>query len=832
MDEQHNISSALNPIVPPLSSPQPLDYFLGLQSLVNALGSAWTVEGVADTIINHALPIMGTNVGMIVMLSPDGARLEILRQQGFSAEHEAAWKTFSTAPSNPFAVVVKEQRTLMFHDKEEFLAAFPAFATCEGLVNGAVVVIPMVMDKVTIGAIGLSYYQSHTYSVWDITFLETVATQCAQAIERARLHDAHRRDVEQIAQQSANQLLRGIMDSVDESVLALDTDLCLLACNKPLERFVQMRFGKQVVPGMSLFEALVDVPEELELVTGFWRRALAGESFTVIREFNKAPFARRIFEISYSCLRDADGKTIGAIHVSRDITARAQTEQALRKTQARLEEAQRVSRLGSWEYDIATGTNSWSGEMFHILGLDPAQGEPSYMTNLALYHPDDAVRLDACVSRAFTEYVGYKLDVRRTVSGKQRWYHTVGKPVLNDRGELVRLVGTLQDITESKQIEEQLVQAQKMESIGRLAGGIAHDFNNLLAIILGYLELTEDELPADSPLLANFRTMTEAANRAGTLTRQLLSFARRQPIEPKVISPNELIESTSRMLRPLIGENVRLSTDLATEMSRVRVDPNQLEQVLVNIVVNACDAMPQGGTVTIQTREEELTEDQRHPQFVLPCGAYVHLSVSDTGMGIPEEVQSQIFEPFFSTKEFGRGTGLGLATVYGIVKQNDGYIFVESVLGQGTTFHIYLPRVESELTALPAPIASPAILSGNETVLVVEDEQAVRDLVVLTLRQRGYNVLEAWNGVEALRTAQEHTGEIHLLLTDAIMPEMGGKDLAERIRQVRPETRILMASGYSADRFTGAQSFPPGMSFLAKPFTPRELLAKVREVLT
>lgn len=389
-----------------------------------------------------------------------------------------------------------------------------------------------------------------------------------------------------------------------------------------------------------------------------------------------------------------------------------------------------------------------------------------------------------------------------------------------------------QDITERRRLEEQYRQAQKMESIGRLAGGIAHDFNNLLSIILGYSELTEAQLPEGSPLRANVHIMADAAHRASKLTGQLLSFARRQPSDPKIISPNEAVESISQMLRPLIGEDISLRTDLETAVGKVRMDPHQLEQALVNLVVNARDAMPAGGLLTVRTTEEVVAERRPLSQFALPAGHYVRISVADTGTGMTEEVKARLFEPFFTTKEQGHGTGLGLASVYGIVKQNDGYILADSVLGQGTTFSIYLPKVSAPEASTSGPSAALPANAGRETILVVEDEPILRELATLALQKQGYTVLEAENGVEALQIAAQYSGDIHLLLTDAIMPQMGGKELSERLRQVRPKTRILVASGYSEDRFTAPNPFPADAAFLPKPFMPRGLVAKVREVLT
>jgi nitrogen-specific signal transduction histidine kinase/CheY-like chemotaxis protein len=386
-------------------------------------------------------------------------------------------------------------------------------------------------------------------------------------------------------------------------------------------------------------------------------------------------------------------------------------------------------------------------------------------------------------------------------------------------------------LIKAQELQQQLHQAQKMEGIGRLAGGIAHDFNNLLSVILGYAELIDEELPVDSPLHSQIRTVSDAANRASGLTRQLLSFARRQPMAPLILSLNTHIEDMSDILRPLIGEDIRFQTHLRAVGGKVRIDAHQLEQILVNLVVNARDAMPQGGALTIETAEQLLKEDRILPQFIIPEGSYISLSVSDTGTGMTEEVKARLYEPFFTTKEFGKGTGLGLATVYGIVKQNQAYIVAASEVGKGTTFTLYFPRAESDSVSAGEAQHSPSKPRGAETILVVEDEPALREMIVLTLRRNGYVVLQAQNGMEALEIADAYPGEIHLLLTDAIMPVMGGKELAEQLRRQRPAIQILIASGYTEDRFADIGVPFPYAFFLAKPFTPGKLLETVREVI-
>lgn len=387
-----------------------------------------------------------------------------------------------------------------------------------------------------------------------------------------------------------------------------------------------------------------------------------------------------------------------------------------------------------------------------------------------------------------------------------------------------------EDITERRQLEEQFRQAQKMEAVGRLAGGVAHDFNNLLMVINGYTEVLLEQLREDDSKRQKVQSIKQAAERAATLTRQLLAFSRKQLLELKVVDVNTVIQDMERLLRPLIGENIELVTRFSADASRTRADAGQLEQVIMNLVVNAKDAMPEGGRITLQSSSLTVGASSGERRFILP-GTYVVISVSDTGHGMDKETQSRIFEPFFTTKEKGKGTGLGLSTVYGIVKQSNGYIYPESDLGCGTTFHIYLPRVEdSAERSSPVKSATPES-AGSETVLLVEDEESVRELVRETLISRGYKVLEAENGEAGLRAAEAHQGKIDILITDVVMPGIGGRELAKKLAQLRPGINILYLSGYTEDTVFTEGSLAPGTAFLQKPFTLQNLARKVRDVL-
>lgn len=458
-------------------------------------------------------------------------------------------------------------------------------------------------------------------------------------------------------------------------------------------------------------------------------------------------------------------------------------------------------------------------------------------TTDADYFPPDLVARHRSTERSVLESGQPVINLEEPVvdrAGNQHVVLTTQVPLRDEEGRIVGLIGIGRDVTGLKRLEENLRQAQRMESVGRLAGGVAHDFNNLLTVINGYTELLLHMLDSESPLREPLEQIKKAGAQTAALTRQLLAFSRKQVLQPRRLDLNHLVTSQEPLLRRLIGADVELVIRLDPALAPVLADPSQLEQVLMNLVLNARDAMPHGGQLIIETTNVQIPPGLNGWQMDVPSGDYVRLSVSDTGCGMDAETLSHIFEPFFTTKEAGRGTGLGLATVYGIVTQSGGHVWVHSRPGSGTRFDVYLPQTSAEATAEPVKAAPSRTewITGTETILVVEDNAEVRNLACRVLREHGYVVLQASSAGDALLVHERYQQPIHLLLTDVIMPIMSGPELAQRLMATRPNLTVLYMSGYNSDHHIVQEGvLEPGLAFIQKPFTPAELLSGVRRVL-
>jgi two-component system cell cycle sensor histidine kinase/response regulator CckA len=505
----------------------------------------------------------------------------------------------------------------------------------------------------------------------------------------------------------------------------------------------------------------------------------------------------------------------------------------LAQTARDLELAERIARIGSWTLDPATGRATWSTETYRILGLDPADPPIDLAEIGRIFTPESVARVGAAVERTVATGEPWHLDLEFVrPDGRHGWVVSNGIAERDASGRVVLIRGTMQDVTEQRELEAQLRQAQRLEAIGQLAGGIAHDFNNLLTAIRGYAELVLANLAPNDPNRPDIEQIVVAADRATELIRQLLAFSRRQVLRPAVVDPRELVERIAPLLRRLLGAHIEVITAVAAGVGRIRVDPTQFEQVIVNLAVNARDAMPEGGRLVIEVANVDLDAAYAANHADATPGPHVVLVVSDTGTGMDEATRERIFEPFFTTKPPGQGMGMGLATVYGIVKQSGGSIYVYSEPGHGTSFKVYLPRVEAAEGATEAVGVGDEgpLPRGGETILVVEDEDAVRDFAVRTLAGLGYRILEAADPRTALAIAATHAGPIDLLLTDVTMPGLQGYELAEQLAATRPGLRVLYVSGFSENALAGRGPGPEA-AFLGKPFSGDALARAVRRAL-
>jgi PAS domain S-box-containing protein len=516
--------------------------------------------------------------------------------------------------------------------------------------------------------------------------------------------------------------------------------------------------------------------------------------------------------------------------ISVHLTGRELAEEKLRDTEDRMRFALDAAGVGTWEMDLTTGRGEWSPQLQALHGVAGSAFPRGIDGFLEHVHPDDRAMVNAEIAQA----IGHRRDwsvVYRTVwpDGSVHVVNEIGRAFYDDDGTPTRTAGVGIDVTERQRLEMHLRQAQKMEAIGKLAGGVAHDFNNLLTAIVGFGEMARAHLDVREPARADIDQVLNAARSAGSLTRQLMAFSRMQMLQPQVLDLNTIVTRLEAMLRRTIGDDVKLLTRLDPHVGHVNADPGQIEQVVMNLVVNGRDAMAHGGTITIETGNVSLDRAYVATHPGSSAGPQVMIAISDTGSGMTDAVKARLFEPFFTTKEQGRGTGLGLATVYGIVKQSGGFIWVDTEVGRGTTFRVYLPRTERALDALDAPV--PMAQGGTETILLVEDQDQVRATAHAILTRNGYVVLSASSGDAALRLAEQHPGVIDLLLTDVIMPGMNGPDLARVLVGRQPDLRVLFTSGYIDRAVVRESVIEPGHRFIQKPFSPDSLLREVRLTL-
>jgi PAS domain S-box-containing protein len=584
-------------------------------------------------------------------------------------------------------------------------------------------------------------------------------------------------------------------------------------------------------------------------------RCFAGEIVRYQEWFEFATLGRRYFDVAYYPYRNKGGVVTHAVVVSRDITENKLVEDELQKTVQQLEVAYKHASAYAQDLHEQITKRELMEEALRQSEERTRSVVNNVVDGIITLDPDYYIEsfnpaAESIFGYAAAEVVGQpinllipdQLDEWRTGQhSREMWglrRDNTSFPMdfaVSEfhLGEQQMFIGIVRDITEQKNLEEQLRQAQKMEAIGRLAGGVAHDFNNILTVISGYSELLLRQCPDPAdPRREDILLIKNASERATNLTRQLLAFSRQQNMRPQVVNLNLVITNVEKMLYRLLTAEIELTTTLAADLGQVRADPGQIDQVLMNLVVNARDAMPRGGQLTIKTKNVNLNQTHIRRHFKVPPGAYVVLTVTDTGTGIDDNTLRQIFDPFFTTKETGKGTGLGLSTVYGIVRQSDGHIIVESELDQGTTFQIYLPRLKNPVEIVPSQEVSPQTsLRGTETILLVEDETNVRRVAHRFLQKQGYTVLEADHPQVALEICHQYQGQIDLLITDVIMPSMNGRELAEQLVSTYPHLKVLYISGYTDDVLSEQGMLATEMMLLEKPFSSEALAQKVREAL-
>ena len=683
--------------------------------------------------------------------------------------------------------------------------------------------VPLRTPTETIGVLVVQHYSNeNAYSGRDLEFLGSVGGQIALAIERKQAEDALREN---------ERRFRALIENSADIVTLLDPAGVITYSSPAAARI--LGYDPETMIGRNAFDWVR--PEHVERVAEHLAEALRnpGQPEFVQTEARAKDGSWRAFEGTLTNCLGVPG--VEAIVVNlRDMTEQEKAQEALRVAEGRFRAL--VEQLPAITYIAEPGPEGrWdyvSPQIETLLGFSPQEWMALASTWWNRVHPDDRERV-AENEKEF-ERTGkplrqeYRMIAR---DGHVLWFRDEAIQLRRDADRPPLMQGVLHDITDQKRLEDQLRQAQKMEAVGRLAGGVAHDFNNLLMVIQGHTSLLSERLPDGSAERRSVDQIQKSSERAAALTRQLLAFSRMQVMQPRVLDLNGVVADTGKMLRRVIGEHIELILRYDSGLGRVKADPGQIEQVLLNLVVNARDAMPSGGKLVIETCNLLIDEAAARRTSSLHPGSYVVLSVSDTGVGIDPETQSHIFEPFFTTKEQGKGTGLGLATVYGIVQQSGGHITVYSQPGQGATFRLYFPRVEEPADRGSGVRPRPKMPKGSETILLAEDETEVRELAREALRRGGYAVLEAPDGAAALRLAEAFTGTIHLLLTDVVMPNLGGPDLAARLLEMRPGLKVLYMSGYSEFISSGHGDIGPFTYFLQKPFSLESLGRKVREVL-
>jgi two-component system, cell cycle sensor histidine kinase and response regulator CckA len=628
--------------------------------------------------------------------------------------------------------------------------------------------------------------------------------------------------------------LAAIVESSQDAIVGMTLDRIITTWNKGAESLYGYKASEAIGQPISI----ILPPDVTDNLNRIYRRFKRGEKVVNIESSRITKDGRTLdVSVTLSLIKDKSGNIIGVSTIASDITEQKIAENRLRESEAFSRSILESSADCITVLDLDCKLISMNAPGLFLMEIDNFSDFEN-RDWVELWEKEEQAAARSAVEKAKFGETGRFRGYAKTAKGNLKYWDVIVTPILHaGRQQPERILCVSRDATEQKHAEEALQksedllrQSQKLESVGRLAGGIAHDFNNMLTAINGYSDLILSQLEEDHPLRSKVEDIKKAGERSAVLTQQLLAFSRKQVLQTRVIDLNEIVADTTKMLQHVIGEDIQLYTALNSKLGRVEADPGQLTQVIMNLAVNARDAMPDGGKLTIQTENVHLDDKMLASHTISKNGNYILLAISDNGIGIDDENRQYIFEPFFTTKEVGKGTGLGLATVYGIVKQSGGYINVESEVGQGATFNIYLPRVPEEILETEEAEAVAKPQQGTETILLVEDEDMVRSLSREVLENYGYTVIEARDGVEALKICNGDC-KVDLLMTDLIMPHMGGRELSEKLIEKIPGLKIIFTSGYTDDPAMRHNTAETNSHFIQKPFTPNFLVQRVREVL-
>jgi two-component system, cell cycle sensor histidine kinase and response regulator CckA len=664
--------------------------------------------------------------------------------------------------------------------------------------------------------------------IWE--YSNTLRTEGVSApIVRGIAHDVTERKLAEAALKHSEERFRALTENTADLIAILDADATMRYISPSVYRMLGYTVEEWL--GRNAFEFIH--PDDAQAAAEALQKGIQHQDTGLPLEFRvrHQNGSWRVIEATDTNLLENDA-VAGIVINARDITDRKRSEEALRKAEEKYRSIFENAVEGIFQYTPDGRFISVNPALARILAYESPEELIALRTDIKVQHyvdPNCQMELKRMLAEKGA-VLGFECEIFRKDLSKI-WCVENLRAICDESGAVAYYEGSIEEITERKQLEAQLRQAQKMEAVGQLAGGIAHDFNNLLTAINGYSELTMMQLQIEDPLRRNLEEIKKAGERATALTRQLLAFSRKQVLQPKILDLNALVSEMEKMLRRLIGEDIDFQTVLNPELGRIKADPGQMEQVIMNLVVNARDAMVKGGKLTIETENVYLDEEFAEQHIAVSPGPYIILAVNDTGTGMDEQTQARIFEPFFTTKEVGKGTGLGLSTVYGIIRQSGGNIWVYSEIGRGTTFKVYLPRFDEGAQEFKRKAEVQDALQGTETILLTEDEEVVRKLSVRVLEMFGYQVLAAADGEAALRICERYEKPIHLLISDVIMPGMSGYDLADHLSRLRPAMKLLLMSGYTNDATILQRILNEGVNFIQKPFTPNALAHKVREVL-